>query len=308
MNVNKRTSNNTDEHFFPSRFFHSEMAHEAASLSPSRPYHFQLDVDIKRRDRICNSFGKTIYAAEWISQSGPPIVLVKIHGARAAREAAFYARLSCHPHIVRTFGFVESSDDCVMLVQERAIGDLSERLQDHRFRPSRAVLLEIFLQITEALIYLTDKQIVHSDLACRNVLICEHHEREPSRNLVKLTDFGLTRFSTVASTTSVIPIRYAAPEVIGDQPSFSEKSDVFSMGVLMWEALSRDQLPFKAISDDEEVRRRKLRGEILSKPDSCDPELWVVITQCWQQRTNDRPTFEALRRLLLKLRFQQILG
>lgn len=284
------------------------MAHEAASLSPPRPYHFQLDVDIKRRERICNTFAKTIYAAEWISQSGPPIVLVKIHGARAAREAAFYARLSCHPHIVRTFGFVESSEDCVMLVQERALGDLSERLQEYQFRPSCAVLLEVFLQITEALIYLTDKQIVHSDLACRNILIYEHHESEPSENFVKLTDFGLTRFSTVVSTTTVIPIRYAAPEVIGDQSIYSEKSDVFSMGVLMWEALSPDRLPFKAISDDEEVRRRKLRGEILSKPDTCDPELWTVITQCWQQRPNDRPTFKALKKLLLKLRFEQILG
>ena len=283
------------------------MNHDAARLSSSLPYQFQLDVDIKRQDRLFSAFGKTIHRAEWISQSGPPIVLVEIRGARATREASFYAQLSCHPHIVRTFGFVESSADTVRLVQERAVEDLSERLGRDEFRPTQAVLLEIFLQVTDAMVCLADNHIVHGDLACRNVLVYELDDREPSRNSVKLTDFGLTRVSTVAATSTVIPIRYAAPELIGSQPVYSEKSDVYSMGVLMWEALSRDQVPFSAIEDDEEVRLQKLQGKTLDKPDNCDQKLWTVITECWQQRPNDRPTFKKLKESLLKLKFQYLL-
>ena len=284
------------------------MIHEVAHFSSPRPYQFQLNVDIKRHDRLFSAFGKTIYEATWISQSGPPIVLVEIKGARATREAAFYARLNCHPNIVRTFGFVESNADCVILVQERALDDLSERFGRDEFRPSPAVLLEIFLQITEAMICLADNHIVHGDLACRNVLVYELDEREPSRTSVKLTDFGLTRVSTVASTTTVIPIRYAAPELLANEPLYSEKSDVYSMGVLMWEALSpAPRLPFSAIDNDEEVRQRKLRGEILDKPDGCEQALWTIITQCWQQRPNDRLTFKALKESLLKLKFQHLL-
>ncbi|CAF4539728.1 unnamed protein product, partial [Rotaria magnacalcarata] len=61
---------------------------------------------------------------------GPPIVLIKINGARAKREASFYVQLSCHPHIVRTYGFIDSdSSASIMLVQEYAPGgDLSNLL------------------------------------------------------------------------------------------------------------------------------------------------------------------------------------
>lgn len=209
---------------------------------------------------------------------------------------------------MRTFGFVESNAGCVILVQERALDDLSERIGRDEFRPSPAVLLEIFLQITEAMICLADNQIVHGDLACRNVLVYELDEREPSRISVKLTDFGLTRVSTLASTTTIIPIRYAAPELLANQPLYSEKSDVYSMGVLMWEVFSPPpQLPFSAIGNDEEVRQRKLQGEVLDKPGGCEEALWTIITQCWQKRPNDRPTFKALKESLLKLKFQHLL-
>ncbi len=42
--------------------------------------------------------------------------------------------------------------------------------------------------------------IVHGDLACRNVLIFRFDPIEPKRNLVKLTDFGLSRFSAIYSS------------------------------------------------------------------------------------------------------------
>jgi len=42
--------------------------------------------------------------------------------------------------------------------------------------------------------------IVHGDLACRNVLIFRFDPIEPKKNLVKLTDFGLSRFSTIYSS------------------------------------------------------------------------------------------------------------
>ena len=258
---------------------------------------------------------KTIYTAEWISKPGPEIVLVKILGARATREAAFYVRLSCHPHIVRTYGLVESDAEGVMLVQERALeGDLAERLREKEFQPSQAVLLDIFLQITDAMICLADNQIVHGDLACRNVLLCQFDDQDPARNSVKLTDFGLTRTSslfsvassTVATTLTTIPVRYAAPELLHDcdRPISSEKSDVYSMGVLMWEALSSGQLPYGSVEDDEEVKRRIIGGILLNKPNQCDQKLWEIIEQCWQQRPENRPTFKALKDILSAFKYE----
>ena len=272
---------------------------------------FQLDVDIRKtRTRpLFQGFGKSIYEVEWISRDGPRIILVKIYGAEANREASFYVKLGFHPHIVRTFGLVQCNPGSVMLLQECApYGDLSELLREKGFKPTERVLWKIFEQICDAMIYLTDNGIIHGNLACRNVLVFHLNVTEPKKNLVKLTDFGLTCgsaiFSTVASpsmtTMTTIPTRYVAPEILRNlvKSSYSEKSDVYSMGVLMWEACSYGQLPYSSLHDDSAVRKRKLNDERLPQPSNCGHQLWMIINECWHLESQNRPTFKIFKKSL----------
>lgn len=111
--------------------------------------------------------------------------------------------LSRHPHIVRTFGFVYDRNNnpeqknTVLLLQEYAPeGSLVELLQDRPTPPDEKILIHIFLQITEAMICLASNHVVHGDLACRNVLVFRFDANQPERNVVKITDFGLSRQST----------------------------------------------------------------------------------------------------------------
>ena len=275
-------------------------------------YEFQLNVHIKKRrpKALFQAFGKSIYEVEWINQDGPPIVLLKIDGAKANREASFYVNLSFHPHIVRTFGLVQSNPGSVMLLQEMAPeGDLSELLRENGFRPTEQVLCTIFEQICDAMIFLADNRVVHGDLACRNVLVFQSNANEPTKNLVKLTDFGLTRASSIYAvidsaahtTMTIIPTRYAAPELLQniDKLPYSEKSDIYSMGTLMWEACSYDQIPYSNVHSDSDVRRKKLNDERLPKPSLCNDQLWVVINECWNWEPIDRPNFQRLKEYLL---------
>ncbi|CAF0803669.1 unnamed protein product [Adineta steineri] len=289
---------------------------ELKSTFPSQQehYQFQLDVDIRKtRTRpLFQGFGKSIYEVEWINRNGPPIILLKIDGAKANREASFYVKLSCHPYIVKTFGLVQCNPGSFMLLQECAPhGDLSELLRENGFKPIELVLRKIFLQICDAMICLADNGIIHGDLACRNVLVFQFNPIEPNGNLVKLTDFGLTRGSTIYSmvdspsmtTMTIIPIRYVAPEILRnpDKSNYSEKSDVYSMGVLMWEACSYGELPYSSLSNDSDVRQRKLNNERLPQPSQCSHQLWRIINECFQQESSERPTFEKLKDLLLTL-------
>ncbi|CAF3649601.1 unnamed protein product [Rotaria sp. Silwood1] len=298
-----------------------QLIDEFTSSSSQKHFLFKYGIDIRKAERraIFQAPGKIIYKAEWISKRGPPVVLLKIDGAKASREASYYVQLGCHPHIVHTYGMVENDTNSLMLVQEYATeGDLAELLKENEFRPSQLVLLEIFLQIIDAMIYLADYGIVHGDLACRNVLVFRFNDADPQQNLVKLTDFGLTRASTLysvvgstASTTLVVvPLRYAAPEILQSAglSNYSEKSDVYSMGILMWEACSQGQLPYASIEDDNEVRRCKLKGEILSRPENCDETLWNIIVHCWHQKPEDRPTFKILKQLLLELQGRSLVS
>ncbi|CAF2667641.1 unnamed protein product [Rotaria sp. Silwood2] len=284
--------------------------------SSQNQHRFKLDVDIKRTAPrpLFQAFGKFIYEVEWIKKKGPQIILLKIDGAKATREASFYVQLSCHPYIVRTFGVVDSNPGSLMLLQERApMGDLAELLRENHFKPNEKALCEIFIQLCEALSFLSYNSIVHGDLACRNVLVFQMNATEPSSNLVKLTDFGLTRASSIfsvvdssaSSTMTVVPVRYAAPEILArmDGLSYSEKSDVYTMGVLMWEACSQGVLPYSSAERDQDVRNRKLNDERLNQPLSCSPHLWTIINQCWHRQPQDRPDFRSLKRLISVILF-----
>jgi tRNA A-37 threonylcarbamoyl transferase component Bud32 len=110
---------------------------------------------------------------------------LKIGGTKASREASFYVQPSCHPYTVRTFEFVQSSPDLIMLLQECAPHrDLSNFLQENVFKPDERVLWKIFEQISDTMICLADNGIVHGDLARKNVLVFQYQTNNPDKNLV----------------------------------------------------------------------------------------------------------------------------
>jgi len=126
-----------------------------------KKFNFKLNIDVRREKRaLFQTFGKTIYKAEWIDRQQPssPIIILKIDGARANKEASFYVDLSRHPHIVRTYGLVEDSipnTSSVMLLQEYASeGSLFELLNDQIEVPAIEILEEMFIQIADAMIFL----------------------------------------------------------------------------------------------------------------------------------------------------------
>jgi fyn-related kinase len=273
----------------------------------------------KKKGRpLFQTFGKAIYAAEWLptNENRPDIIILKIDGARALKEASFYVNLTRHPHVVRTFGFVldkkiGDENNSTMLIQEYACdGSLYDLLQERGTTLDEKILIEMFLQIIDAMVFLAYNHVVHGDLACRNILVFRFDETNPKNNVVKVTDFGLSRQSKLYSRTpgsarttlGIIPTRYAAPEILSSIKSddYTEKSDVFSMGVLMWEAYSTGIVPWSNTETDEEVIQNVMNGILLPQPSECSSMYWHVITKTWSKSPHDRPTFEQLRYLLIE--------
>lgn len=300
-----------------------KMVDRFESSLQGKNYLYTLDVDVKKKKGrpLFQTFGKAIYSAEWVSkkESCSEIVLLKIDGARANMEASFYVDLSRHPHIVRTFGIVHDKDEdrnSIMLLQEYASeGSLYELLTERRNPLDEVILVEIFLQVIDAMIYLAYNGVVHGDLACRNVLVFRFDEQDPRNIVVKVADFGLSRYSklynqtayTGRTTFSTVPTRYCAPEILSTNVSandYTEKSDVYSMGVLMWEAYCRGVIPWTNLTDDAEIVRRVRNGERLPKPENSSIHYWEIIIKTWSQLPDERPTFERLKTLLHKQLYQ----
>ncbi|CAF4136341.1 unnamed protein product, partial [Rotaria sordida] len=312
------------EHLVPNYAIKKMVDHFESSLQ-KKNFQYTLDVDVKKKKGrpLFQTFGKTIYSAEWLpnDDSRPEIILLKIDGARANKEASFYVDLSRHPHIVRTFGLVHEDDsdrNSIILLQEYASeGSLYELLTERKTPLDEKILIEIFSQVTDAMSYLALNNVVHGDLACRNVLVFRFDEKDPRNIVVKVTDFGLSRYSkiysqttiTARTTLNIIPKRYCAPEILVANVAvddYTEKSDVYSMGVLMWEAYSRGAIPWSNIENDDDVVRRVRNGDMLPKPANCSPQYWNIITKTWNKLPNQRPTFDQLKRLFQDQLYQTI--
>ncbi|CAF1446772.1 unnamed protein product [Adineta steineri] len=295
---------------------------ETSSVGKNFQYILDKDVKKKKGRPLFQTCGKTIYHAEWLptNDNRPEVVLLKIEGARANKEASFYVDLSRHPHIVRTFGLVRDDGDdnrsSIMMLQEYASeGSLYEILTERKNPLEEEILLEIFLQIIDAMSYLALNNVVHGDLACRNVLVFRFDEKNPRNIVVKVTDFGLSRYSKIYSQTitaaqtvlNIIPTRYCAPEILSNNVSvndYTEQSDVYSMGVLMWEAYSRGAVPWTNIERDNDVIRKVRNGDMLPQPKNCSSKYWNIITKTWAKLPNQRPTFNQLKELFKEQPYQ----
>jgi len=140
--------------------------------------------------------------------------------------------------------------------------------------------------------------ILHRDLKSLNLLVAED-------GVVKVADFGLSRFNTVSNHSSLGRIcgtmAYCAPEVyIGER--FSIKSDVFSLGIILWELVTRKisktyKAPYSEytfISFDFQIIIQTSQGLRPSIPQACPPALAALIQGCWQASPQQRPTCEEI--------------
>jgi serine/threonine protein kinase len=125
------------------------------------------------------------YEADWIPKKDPLIVLLVLDQEAGEREVLLYIELSAHPHLIHTFGLVKNDRQSIMLLQERALhGNLQSLLQNGIFQPSPKVLVEIFLQIVDVMIYITNQNITYGNLRCANVLVFQMNPSEPTKNMV----------------------------------------------------------------------------------------------------------------------------
>jgi serine/threonine-protein kinase len=158
--------------------------------------------------------------------------------ARFRSEARAVARLS-HPNIVTV---IDRGDDGgrQYIVFEHVEGEnLKELVQRTGRLPVRGAL-QLVLAVADGLAFAHERGLVHRDVKPQNVLVSREGE-------VKVTDFGIARSLDVehgvTQTGTVLGTsEYLAPEQASGKP-VSPATDVYSLGVVLWELLAGD-VPF----------------------------------------------------------------
>lgn len=137
--------------------------------------------------------------------------------------------------------------------------------------------------------YLASNNFVHKDVAARNCMVTK--DLQVKIGFLNLS-YDLYSSEYYRFNNILIPLRWMAPEAISND-EFSEKSDVWSYGVLVWEVYTLGQTPFEDRSDEEVLKCIKddLR---LSKPENCPDTMASVMKKCWDTNPDGRPTFDQL--------------
>ncbi len=209
--------------------------------------------------------------------------------ARALREMEAATRLR-HPHCVRAFDYGEDEGHVYIAYEYVQGRTLREELRAERLSDAQAV--EVSAQVLDALAHAHARGIVHRDVKPSNVLVEEGPEMS-----AKLLDFGLAQFDEADTLTAMgdVPgtLAYISPERLRGAEA-SERSDVWSVGVMLWEALARTHpfwgIPLPEVAGAIESGAEPLAGR---RPD-LPPRLLATVDSALSIDAGKRPTASRL--------------
>jgi len=254
------------------------------------------------------AFGR-VYSATWRSKE----VAVKLARIDAGdepenvinsmeSEAGIFSLVS-HPNIVALLAVCRKLPNMCLVMEYARGGALNRVLANHRNLSPQCVL-DWALQLARGMNYLHNDAlvtIIHRDLKSSNILLRDSvDEGHLLGNVLKITDFGLARKSdhtTKMSTAGTYP--WMAPEVIRSS-LFSQTSDVWSYGVVLWELLT-GQVPYHGIENLAIAYGVAMNKLTLPIPTTCPHGFAVIMEDCWKPDAHERPLFPHILQSLEKI-------
>ncbi|MDB4980931.1 MAG: serine/threonine protein kinase, partial [Myxococcales bacterium] len=224
-----------------------------------------------------------------------------INEARAANAIA-------HPNIIEVIdaGRLEGSGAPYILMEYLEGESLGARLRAGRLPLTEAT--RIFIQTAEAVGAAHDKGIVHRDLKPENIFLVRREGQEP---LVKVLDFGIAKLrsdvaGTLAQQTQVGMVmgtpQYMSPEHCRDASAVDQRTDIYSLGVILYE-MTCGRPPFQSATGFADLVY--LHVAVAPQPPrelapDLPPAVEAIILRCLAKSPNDR--YPSVRDLIDALR------
>ncbi|NXX50955.1 FES kinase, partial [Tricholaema leucomelas] len=203
-----------------------------------------------------------------------------------------------HPNIVRLIGVCTQKQPIYIVMELVQGGDFLSFLRSEGTHLRVKELIKMTENAAAGMEYLESKHCIHRDLAARNCLVTE-------KNVLKISDFGMSREEEdgiYASTGGMkqIPVKWTAPEAL-NYGRYSSESDVWSFGILLWEAFSLGAIPYANLSN-QQTREAVEQGVRLDPPEQCPEEVYRLMQRCWEYDPRKRPSFSTVHQDLITIR------
>lgn len=205
-------------------------------------------------------------------------------------EISILSRLR-HPNVILFLGACTKPPRLSMITEYMELGSLYHliHLSGQKKKLSWRRKFKMLRDICRGLMCVHRMKIVHRDLKSANCLVNKHWT-------VKICDFGLSRIITdspMRDSSSAGTPEWMAPELIRNEP-FTEKCDIFSLGVIMWELCTLNR-PWEGVLPERVVYAVANEGSRLEIPEG---PLGRLIADCWAE-PQERPSCEEILSRLL---------
>jgi len=157
---------------------------------------------------------------------------------RSKREGNILQQLN-HPNIVKFLGSEENEKNLYFFLELVGGTDLKAHMIQNSLSISE--IRDIFKQISKAIYFCHQLNIIHRDLKQSNILVDDQKQ-------IKLIDFGLSNYTEEGKLRSTFcgSPAYAAPEMLLGTKYFGPEVDVWSLGVVLY-AMVTSKLPFDSV-------------------------------------------------------------
>ena len=161
-----------------------------------------------------------------------------------------------HPNIIRFIDSFENYKYLFLVVEYLQGGDFKEYVFNRNYSLKEDKCAKIMKQIGEALQYLHMNGIIHRDIKPENILVS--NKLVSQYTVFKIMDFGLSKIKGIneKARESYGTLCYVAPEILLKKP-YDEKIDIYSLGIVLYYALSK-KIPFDYEHNEDRIIKRTL--------------------------------------------------
>ncbi|XP_019907430.2 protein-tyrosine kinase 6b [Esox lucius] len=246
-------------------------------------------------EQLGSGYFADVHRGVWKNRINVAIKILKndsVNDLEFQREVQILKKIR-HRHLISLFAVCTSSAPYYIITELMEKGNLLNVLRSSEgSKLDLMSLVDMAAQVADGMVYLEQENSIHRDLAARNVLVGENY-------ICKVADFGLARIikePVYQSEDKKIPYKWSSPEAIS-HGRFSNKSDVWSFGILLWEMMTYGGIPYPGLNNIE-VYRQIIAGYRMPAPDKCPDFIYKIMLSCWSDSPPDRPDFKELRHKL----------